>query len=221
MLKVLSSFLLLTAIFFQASCQTLPLEGRLTTPATLEVSIPKKSLDLKFVNAYKQIKQHHYYYESSRWINKNRTIDFYVTYTYLLDNYIFLKEPSVEDLIKESFEDRVLSTGKEKTIIKLVNETPKKEEVIHIVPFTLENASCNYFLRYLNFSGDSYDYVSGGGSIFDVKGDGKIAGYLCEYGTTALASEIRDDFIGDIKAGRILINSHIKELTVINEDKKS
>ncbi len=221
MLKVLSSLILIISIILQASCQTVPLEGQLKEPTSLVVSIPKKSLDLKFVNGYKQVKQSQYYYESSRWINKKGTIDFFVSYTYLLSNYIFLNESTVEDLIQESFEDRVLSTGKEKTITKVINKTPKKVEYISIVPFTLENANCHYFRRYRNFTGLSYDYVSGGASIFDVKGDAKITGYLCNYGSTSLSDVVLYGFIGDIKAGKISINPHLKELKNINDDQKS
>jgi hypothetical protein len=220
MQNVFSALFLLLSIILQVSCQTLPIEGRIKTSETLTLSIPTKILDLQFLTAYKQIKPRHYYYESSRWVNKNKTLDFSAAYYYLLDNYIFLDEETIEDLITKSFEDRVLSTGSERTIRQLITELPKKEKIISIVPFTLEDASCYYFRRFINFTGGPIDSITGGGSVEKVKGDTKITGYLCNYGSTAISNDVIDNFLLEIEAGRVFINSHLVELEKINHDKK-
>lgn len=205
----------------QVSCKTLILEGNEQSPDNLEVSLPENDFDLEFIEAYKQIKQQHYYFESSRWINKNKNLDVYVAYTYLLGNYIYVNEPHLLDIVKEAFEDRVISSGNIKNLTRLVNEFPKKEEVTSIIPFKLEDAECLYFRRFLKFNSNSYNAIEGGASIFDIDGDARLTGYVCDYGATIADNDDIEKFIWDIKVGSVLVMPHIEELKKMNADEKN
>jgi hypothetical protein len=229
--KLVRSLFLIVLMVLQTSCQTLKLEGEVNKQDNLELSIPDDMLNLRFINGYQQIKQQHYYYESSRWIDKNKSRDFFVTYTYLLGDYIFVDQPDVQELIKDYFEDRVVSIGKEKVLTEQeefkhpsdfiilsryenrdVNTTNKRKVITSVVPFALEDADCYFFQRFLHLGSQSYDYIEGAASVFDDQGDAKINGYLCDYGSSKVSLDTIENFIRDIKAGKVIIKPHLDEL---------
>ncbi len=220
MSRFLANIFILVLIVFQSSCKTLQLEGEIQSVDSLEVILPTNDFDLELIDGYKQIKPQNYYYEYSRWLNKTKNIDFYVSYYYLLGNYVFSKETGIKELIKEYFEDRVLSMGDETLVTKVINKKPLKKEVTAIVPFKLEDANCHYFLRYLKFDVDSYGGISSGGTIFDILGDAKLNGYVCNYGAN-ISNESLVNFLRDIEAGAVYINTHIDELKKKHDDTNS
>jgi hypothetical protein len=232
MTKVVSPVILISAVLFLTACQTVPLTSELSTADNLEVSSPTKTYDLSFVDGYKEIKKHHYYFESSRWLNKRKDLDFYVSYYFLLDNYVFTNQPSTEELIKKMFEDRVKSIGDTRKILATqetnsassedisLNPWPKYEpeklpdidEVISVSRFTLDDANCYMFQRFYTFGTQGFDYISGGNSNLKYQGDAKLSGYLCNYGVTQVTDRMVDDFIRNINAGRVFISKHIHEI---------
>ncbi len=226
--------LLFVLILFQPSCKrlkTLKLQGNLESPETLQVSLPESDFDFRFLQGYKEIQSRHYYYESSRWVNRNKNIDLYVSYTFLLDNYVFLNGKSMEELINETFEDRVVSIGDKKQIIReIANESSEDDvfsngesagvkkatygktiEVNDIVPVELQEAACFYFRRFQTFNANPADSVTGG-SVHDIQGDAKLIGYLCDYGKAIKSEQMVENFIRDINARKVLINTQLKEL---------
>jgi hypothetical protein len=232
MIKVVSPVVLIFALLSLTACQTVPLTSELSTADNLEVSFPTQTFDLSFVHGYKEVKKHHYYFESSRWLNRRKDLEFYVSYHFLFDNFIFTNQPSSEELIKKMFEDRVKSIGDTRKILATqeaasdsnehislnpwpINKPetqPDINQVISVSRFTLDDANCYLFQRFYAFGTQGFDYIKGGTSNLKYQGDAKLSGYLCNYGVTQITDRLVDEFIRNINVGKVFVSKHIDEL---------
>lgn len=225
MTKVVFPVILISVVLFLTACQTVPQSSELSTADNLEVSFPTQTFDLSFVHGYKEIKKQHYYFESSRWLNRRKNLEFYVSYYYLFDNFVFTNQPSSEELIKQLFEDRVKSIGDTRKILApqetgsassediSMNPWPKPEinEVISVSSFTLDDANCYLFRRFYAYGWQGFNFITGATSALEYQGDAKLSGYLCNYGVTKITDRNVDDFIRNIIAGKVFISKHIHE----------